>query len=391
MLSEKILILYSTYGDGHQQAARAIQDSLTKSHPDAQITMIDYMQLVHPRTHSMSRYLFVQGMKKLPNVYGFFYNKTRPSTSFSLFFKKFNRVGVRRLHKLLHDLEPSIVVSTFPLAAGAMSILKSDGLTSVPTTTVITDHTDHSYWVYPMTNRYIVGSEMVKQGLLKYNVEHNRISVTGIPIRSEFMQGYDRDALANKHGLDPNLPTLLLMGGGYGIIKDSEELAKAFEALPMTIQWIVVCGHNHKLKQEFEEITESSKHRVHIKGYVEFVHELMAFSDVMVTKPGGLTISEALTMQLPMVIFNPLPGQETDNTRFLLQSGAALYADTETKLVSVVGEALQNPEILKSMRKKILHVRKKDAAFDAGEIIWETRSDLILNDHLQPFIPSLQH
>ncbi|NHN35015.1 MGDG synthase family glycosyltransferase [Paenibacillus agricola] len=391
MPNEKVLILYSNYGDGHQQAARAIHDSLSKNHPSANIFLMDFMQLVHPYTHPIIRYLFVQGIKNFPDVYGFVYNKTRTLNNLSLLLKKFNRMGMRRLLKLIQTLNPSVVVSTFPLAAGAMSILKSNGLTNVPTTTVITDHTDHSYWVYPFTNRYIVGSETVKQGLLKYDIPHNRITITGIPIRSEFMEGYDRIALIKKHGLDPQLPTLLLMGGGCGIIRDSATLAKAFEALPVTIQWIVICGHNQKLKQHLEEICSLSKHSVHIKGFVEYVHELMAVSDVMVSKPGGLTISEALAMELPMIVFNPLPGQEEDNTQFLMQSGAAFQVETAQDLVRVITETMQEPEMLKSMRERIRQVQKKCAAFDAGEVIWQSRSDHIMNNSSKPLIPSLQH
>lgn len=391
MPNDNILILYSNYGDGHPQAAKAIHDSLALSHPKARITLIDFMQLAHPYMYPAIRYLFLQGMRKFPDIYGFLYNKTRPLNTLSCFLKKYNRFGIQRLLKLIHELEPFVVVSTFPMAAGAMSLLKSRGMTNVTTTTVITDHTDHSYWVYPFTDRYIVGSEVVKQGLLQYDVPHHRISITGIPVRLEFMQGYDRKVLARKHGLDPQMKTVLLMGGGCGIIKDSAALARSFEALPVIIQWIVVCGHNRKLRRQLEDICRASKHRIHIKGYVDYVNELMAVSDVMISKPGGLTISEALAMELPMVVFNSLPGQEADNTRFLLRSGAAFQAETVEDLVNIITGVIQNPEMLKSMREKIRQVQKKNAAFDAGEVIWQSRSDVSLNDSPHPLVPYLQH
>jgi processive 1,2-diacylglycerol beta-glucosyltransferase len=373
MQNEKILILFARYGEGHLQAAKAIRDSFRKKHPHVEVILSDFMALTHPLFHPISQYLYIQGLKTLPSAYGFIYDKTRPFNNFSLFLKKFNRFGMGRLLKLIQALNPSVVVSTFPGASGTMSILKSHGLTNVPTTTVITDHTDHSYWVYPFTEQYIVGSEAVKQALIRNDIPDDQITVTGIPIRAEFSEYYDRNEIADKHGLDPRLPTVLLMGGGCGMFGDRAALIKALEAVPMKIQLIFVCGNNDKLRQQLTALTDHSKHRVHIMGYVERIYELMGAAHFMVGKPGGLTVSEALAMELPMIICNPLPGQEEDNTRFLLQSGVAFQAERIEDLTKIIVQGLQQPEILNSMREQSKNVQKKRAALDAREIIWRSR------------------
>jgi processive 1,2-diacylglycerol beta-glucosyltransferase len=391
MSKEKILILYGSYGEGHQQAAKAIRDSFRKKQPNVEVILSDFMELTHPLFHPISQYLYIQGLKKLPSAYGYLYDKTRSFNYFSLFLKKFNRFGMGRLLKLIQTLNPTVVVSTFPVASGAMSMLKSYGLTNVPITTVITDHTDHSYWIYPLTDQYIVGSELVKLALLKYNIPEQQITVTGIPIRTEFSEYVNIEEITKKHGLDPEMPTVLLMGGGCGLFGDGPSLIKALEAVPMRLQLIFVCGNNYKLQLQLTEQLACSKHRVHINGYIDHIHELMGVSHFMVGKPGGLTVSEALAMELPMIIFNPLPGQEEDNTRFLLQSGVAFHAESVQDLTDILVEGLQHPEILKSMRELSRKVQKKSAAFDAREIIWKTRFEPQEDRNSEQFIPSLQY
>jgi processive 1,2-diacylglycerol beta-glucosyltransferase len=387
---EKILILFGSYGDGHQQAAKAIYDSLTITKPNIEGVLADFMELAHPYMHPISRYFFLQGVKKFPSAYGFLFNKSRNINPFSDMLKKFNRFGSRRLLKLIETLRPSIVVSTFPLAAGAMSALKELGLTDIPAATVITDHTDHSSWVHPYTDRYIVGSDFVKQALQRYGVSGQQISVTGIPIRMEFNQPHDREILFQKHGLDSSMPTLLFMGGGCGLFEEGSSLLQALEDLRHPIQLLMVCGRNQRLERELNRKAAQSKHRIQIKGYIDYIHELMAVADLMVTKPGGLTISEALAMNLPMLLYKPIPGQEEDNAQFLLQSGAALKAENLRDLMKQISKVLQSPERLRMMKEQSRRIQKKGAAFEAIEVIMKTRREYKPQSRAEQWIPSLQ-
>jgi processive 1,2-diacylglycerol beta-glucosyltransferase len=364
---ETILILSGNYGDGHLQAANAIQQAMRISRPDVNTVVIDFMAWNHPYTHPISRYLYMRGIQKFPSVYGYLFQKTRDTHS-SGFLKTFTWIGMKRMLKLLQEVQPSVVVSTFPFAAAALSRLKAYGLIDVPTVTVITDHTDHSYWIHAHTDHYIVGSDYVRQGLRRAGIDDRQIAVTGIPVRPEFSRTYSKELLKTEHGLDPDLPTVLVIGGGQGMFGDG---VQSLEQMPVRLQLIVVCGHNQKLLHKLSEYAERSKHRILLTGYITYIHELMIVSDLIITKPGGLTTSEAIALEVPMLFYKPLPGQEQDNARFLLQAGVALQARNGQELRDVLTEVLRNPHLLREMRRQARHLQTKWAAFDALEIIMQ--------------------
>jgi processive 1,2-diacylglycerol beta-glucosyltransferase len=372
-LNEKILILSGDYGEGHQQAAFAIKQAIEERYPQVETQVFDFMKWTHPLTHSISRYLFLQTLKKAPFVYGYLFQKTK-NTCNSLISEVFNHLGLRKMQELLQEIEPSVVVCTFPLAAAAMSLLKNYGLTDVPTITVITDHTDHSYWIHPSTNHYIVGSNRVQQALSSRGISDRQITVTGIPIKTEFSKTYSRFLLQKKYGLDPTFFTVLVMGGGCGIMGSGSLDLHTLENLPAPIQIVILCGQNEKLKEQLGHQLKNSKHRVIIKGYVDCVHEFMAVSDLLITKPGGLTTSEAIAMELPMLLYKPLPGQERENAEFLVQQQVALLAEEESSLKDELLNLIQNPFRLSAMKQNTTQFHTKKAAFKATDVIMEAKT-----------------
>jgi processive 1,2-diacylglycerol beta-glucosyltransferase len=376
MRREKILILYGNYGEGHRQAALAIQESMQIHHPNLEPVLLDYMALCHPYSNRVSKYLFLQGMKNFPVAYGYLFRKTKHSSNFIPMFDRFNRLGLGRLLSVLRELRPSAVISTFPLAAGAISTLKAYGEIRVPAITVITDHTSHSYWVHAYTDHYLVGSDEVKNGLRQFEVPSEKVTVTGIPIRLAFSDSYDRHAIQSKHQLDPSLPTVLLMGGGYGLFGEDIDYYQALEASSKQLQLLIICGHNYKIIKQVTEKFRHSKHRVVIKGYVDYIHELMAVSDLMITKPGGLTVSEALAMEVPMLLSKPLPGQEEDNANYLLNHGAALLAANTTELKNNVIKACSDPDLLSNMRICAKNINKKRAVFEVMDVVMQSKRQL---------------
>ncbi|BAU27082.1 processive 1,2-diacylglycerol beta-glucosyltransferase [Aneurinibacillus soli] len=366
---EKVCILSGNYGDGHLQAAHAIQESARLHIPEVETLLVDFMECVHPYFHSIGRSIFIEGVKNFPSIYGYIYRKTRPVNRFSLFMKPFNHLGIWRMIRLLQETQPSIVVSTFPLAACMISKVKELGLTSADAVTVITDHTDHSSWIHPYTDRYIVGSEFVRTSLNQLEVEDEKIRVTGIPVRPEFCKTYNRNALRDKFNLDRERPTVLIMGGGFGIIGEGLSKLLSSELVSQSLQIIVVCGHNEKLRQELERYQTVSKHVLLVTGYVNYIHELMALSDFMITKPGGVTTAEAIAMELPMLLYKPLPGQEQDNAQFLINSGVALYAEQEADLHRYLTQMLESPEVLAKIKGNFRHLHSKWAASRALDVI----------------------
>jgi len=349
---QKILVLSGSLGDGHRQAALAILEAARAGRPDVDTIVVDLLEWTHPRLHSVGKFLFEQWVKKLPASYSYLFQKTRGDNTLSKLAKSMQSYNLNRMLELLHEVKPTVVVSTFPPAAAAMSALKTSGLTDIPSVTVVTDHTDHSFWIHPLTDKYLVASERVREALLRKGVADSRIEVTGIPIGLSYGQSLDRDGLRDRHGLHRALPTVLVMGGGLGMI-DGEfiDMLKS-PALANDVQFILVCGRNRKLEQELKDEFRHSGSRVLVTGFVDHVHELMALSDLIVTKPGGLTTSEALASQLPMLLYQSQLGQEKDNAAYLTGIGAALEAGSTSELSDLLSDLLKDRSLLDIMKRK---------------------------------------
>ncbi|MEH7108547.1 MGDG synthase family glycosyltransferase [Bacillus sp. JJ1764] len=366
---EKVLILTGNYGDGHVQVAKALHEAIQLQYSNLESVIFDFMEWVHPYSNQVSRFLYLQGVKTFPQLYGFLFQKTRRANTLSTIMKSIFSSGLGRMLKLMKEVQPSVVVSTFPLAAAVMSKLKTYGFIDIPTVTIITDHTDHSCWIYPNTDQYIVGSTIVKDSLIQLGVEEHRIAHTGIPIRQQFSQAFHQEELYKKHGIDPHLPTVLIMGGGCGMIGDGISNIQEFEQLSRPIQIMVVCGHNEKLRTQMLEKTKGSQHHFYIMGYIDYVHELMAISDLMITKPGGVTTFEAIAMELPMILYKPIPGQEQDNAKFLVGSGVAVQAETHNDLIKELSYLLCHPEQIQLMKENSKRFHPKESAFASSEIV----------------------
>jgi processive 1,2-diacylglycerol beta-glucosyltransferase len=373
---EKILILTGSLGDGHNKAAQAILEAAKFYRPDVEVEVVDFLKWTHPYLHSVGKYFYIQWVKSLPSVYGYLYSKTRDVNTFSNCFKRMRSFSTDRMLELLDEVSPTEVVSTFPGAAAAMSYLKTNGLTAIPTVTVLTDYTDHSYWIHPNTDRYLVGAEHVKQKLLRYRIPGHQIVVTGIPIGLPYTLTYDRFMLRDKYQLDRMMPTILVMGGGHGLIGKQLMSVLQENELSAPVQFIFVCGRNEKLKQWLEDELKGTKiaHSVIITGFVDHVHELMALSDLIITKPGGLTVSEALALELPMMLYKPIPGQEQDNAAYLVGLGAAMEAKNAADLRNQLLQVIHNQSLLLILKRNARLSHLKEGALHTLTAILETKS-----------------
>jgi processive 1,2-diacylglycerol beta-glucosyltransferase len=372
---DKILILSATFGDGHKQVANAISEAIDLSLPDVEPIILDIMHWLHPYLYPVSNYFYKKVIKKFPQVYSYLYQKTRESSPFSEKVNALFSFGLGPMLEIIEGINPKVVVSTYPFAAGIMSKLKEQGLIDVPVVTIITDYTDHSYWIHPCTDQYVVGSEQVQERLISLGVDQYKIKCTGIPIRQKFIQTESREVLAAKYGLNPNKFTILVMGGGEGLIGKGLSTFHAFERLTSPIQFIIICGRNKKLQKQLKEELDTSKHKVILMGFCENVNELMGVSDLMISKPGGVTTSEAMAMELPLLIYNPLPGQEEDNADYLVKTGLAILAENEKDLIAKIHQMTHSSIPLLSMKLKTRVFQTKTSSFDALDVIIQTANN----------------
>ncbi|MFW5433470.1 MGDG synthase family glycosyltransferase [Paenibacillus apiarius] len=349
----QVLVLTGAIGHGHVQTANAIRESAAAwFQEEVDVRVVDYMEQMAPHLHGVGSYCFIQWLKLFPNMYGYLFEMTRKDRGLAQLLKSVRLTSLRPLSKLVQRMRPDVIVSTFPAASAAVSKLKERGLVDCPAVTVITDHTDHSFWLHPYTDLYMVGSEEARNVLVAQGISAARIEVTGIPVRPAFYNTYDKQELRERRGLDGSAMTVLMMGGGCGLLDASllRELEKAPWARSM--QFIVICGRNERLQHQLARWAGQTTLRVHIEGYVEAVHEYMAMSDLMITKSGGVTTTEAVVQKLPLLVYKPLPGQEQDNIRYLLRNGLARRAKSADDLLSKLASFEAQPEQLERMRER---------------------------------------
>lgn len=366
----RVLVLSGDFGDGHKQAALALAEAGGRMERPVRVEVTDFTQQVYPRLHPFMRYAFLKGVEKLPSLYGYFFHKSRYSKSEPTLLKAFLSLGLSRLEALLAERSPDIVVCTFPLAAAAMSLLKRRRALAIPLATVITDHTDHSLWVHPGTVLYVTGSSEAAAGLRARGIGSESIRVTGIPVRPSFRSAVDGMRHRRQSGLRDDLPAVLVMGGGSGLLTVEVRRLLRSRKLCGRVQLIVICGNNEALRRDFVKAARGwPEHQVLIKGYADNIHAWMAAADLLLTKPGGLTTSEAVAVGLPMVLARPIPGQEEDNAAVLVRAGVAIRAQEGRLLEEQLLELLESPDRLGAMRTRALKIRPERSAERALETI----------------------
>jgi processive 1,2-diacylglycerol beta-glucosyltransferase len=225
-------------------------------------------------------------------------------------------------------------------------------------------------WIYPNADCYFVAREEMKTDLIAAGLPQDKVFVTGIPVTSKFHQREKRETIFESLGLSPDGKTVLLMGGGLGI-GGLDAALNALENVAMPIQILVVTGKNEKLRLRVEQMAETSHHTILVWGYSARVREFMAVSDFIITKPGALTISEALSAELPMLLHDPIPGPETENAVYIARKGAAIWANSEAKLAKAISRLLSSEEELVAMRDSAHEMKKPYAARDIADYFAE--------------------
>lgn len=213
----------------------------------------------------------------------------------------------------------------------------------------------------------------MKNYLISKNIPESKVFVTGIPISSRFLQKYNKQEILDEFNLQNNKKTILFFGGGeFGLGKAKtfeifETLVKGFN----DIQMIAIAGKNEKMKLKFEKIVQENNKQDYVKilEYTNKVPELMAISDLVVSKPGGLTTSESLASNLPMIIINPIPGQEEENAEFLEEKGIGIWIRKSDSAYEIFKDLFSSPEKLEEMKKNTEILAKKHSTEEICETI----------------------
>ena len=368
MAAKKILLMYITENSGHHSASLAIESALKEILPSVQTLNINAFGYTNPILEKVISRTYSEVIKKRPEVWEYLYDNPKILKSAQGIRDAIHRFNSKKLKTLLKDFQPDAVVCTQAFPCGMVADYKRKLNLRLPLTGVLTDHAPHSYWIFNDVDWYITPSDICKERFVKNGVSESRIKVFGIPIDLKFGMTLDKNRICGDIGLDPKIPTVLIMGGSQGL-GPVEDIVNMLGGIAISFQLVVVCGINKRLKKILKKKITKHKKKLFILGHVENIDELMEVSIVVVTKPGGLTTSEALSKDLPMIIVRPIPGQEAKNTEFLLQQGVAVKAEDSEDIMALVKELLLNNTKLDQMRKKAAELKRPNAARDIARLV----------------------
>ena len=350
MKNLRALVFSATFGDGHLRAAQAVIEALRLKNADIEITHLDCGEFLSKAFNNILKSTYIGLIKHSPKLWGTFYYGTAKISPNSLLQRFLNNMGRTEIEKVISIQQPDIIICTYPTVAGVLSQLRLKGKLNVPVITVITDYVVHSQWIHPGVDMYIVGCKQVFDGLVARGISPDCVGLTGIPVSPAFERSKNKSEIMFKLGLRPDRQTLLVMGGGFGVLDSMREVCRIFSLVNHPLQLVVVCGRSEKLYRSLDDVVAQARNPVVRFGYINNVDEIMACADLMITKAGGLTVSEALTTRLPLVIYKPIPGQEEENAVFLKKIGAGRVAKTKEELVSIVKSLFAKPVELQKMQ-----------------------------------------
>lgn len=368
MSGKNILVVTASMGSGHNKAANAVAEAIKRKYPVNKINVIDFMSTETAYFNSLVKDIYLKMLDHTPSVYEFFYKFTSDSTKGSTIQSVFAHAMKKDMRELIKKYEADMVICTHPFPCAAASYLKQTGEINIPLITVMTDFCVHQFWLYKNIDIYFTANDLLKKEMVNQGLLEERIFVTGIPVGYNFRVDYNRDDLLTKLKLEKDKPVALIMGGGLGLGGVKNALCQ-LERLKKDIQILVITGANVALWSEMNEYAQHSKHKIFVWGYSHNIQEFMSVATFLISKPGALTISEALTRELPMILHDPIPGPEVDNAKFVSDNGAAIWVRHQDTLDAVVREVLSDATILPKLRNNAKVLKKPYASDNIADVI----------------------
>jgi processive 1,2-diacylglycerol beta-glucosyltransferase len=363
----RILVLSASVGAGHLRAAQAVELALREVVPQATVRNLDVLELTNTAFRRLYGQAYLDLVNKAPHVLGYFYdlldrprrkNSTRDRLRLAV-----EKLNLRRFIRFLKDEPWDLVINTHFLPAEIIAALRRKKELTLPQVTATTDFETHRLWVNQPCDHYFTATDEGARYLQSWGVPATDVTVTGIPIHPVFSKPRDRSEARARLGLAGDRPVVLQLAGGFGV----GPIAKLYQALltverPLDV--VVVAGRNEKVKAQLEAVAVEPRHRARVLGFTDKIDEWMAAADLVVSKPGGLTTSETLARGAVMVIVNPIPGQESRNSDYLLEQGAAVKVNNVATLAYKVGALLADGKRLGQLKANVARIARPRAAYD---------------------------
>ena len=403
-MQKKVLIMSASTGGGHNRAARAIKEELTNKSVNGitiDCEIIDSLKIVNGTMDKLISRGYEKSAKYTPKAWGGVYKLTETNLISRNEFKDnpLTSLVSRKLKKLIEIKKPDLIIGTHPFPMIALSTLKRNSISYAnnesntfteslhkyyenlnipPLVTVLTDYTTHSAYIQNEIDYYIAGHEYVKELLIEDGIDSDKIKPYGIPVEKSFLSHRDRAVVLSELNLDPNKFTVLLMGGSFGAGSIKDTLSELI-SIDRDFQIIVVAGRNKSLKDKLDKTIALNQDNIDKKicvlGFTDKMNDLLASVDILVSKPGGLTTTESLLKEVPMIVPYFIPGQEEENLDFLSNCGASLRTSKKYTLGIILKVLIDSPDRIDMAKQNIRSIKKLNASQDIAKLAFDVLSD----------------
>ena len=362
---ERVLILSASAGAGHIRAAEAIEKAITQMRAARKVRHVDTLAFTNRVFRRLYSRAYLDLVNNAPDVLGWLYDYLDQPWKNERRRLALDRLNTRPFVKLLEQYQPEITICTHFLPAEIISWLKAKGRLKSPQAIVVTDFDIHAMWLCHHYEQYFVPLDETRVHMENLGIPPHKITVSGIPIDPVFAEAKDKSLMRKKHGLHPDLTTILVSAGGFGV-GSIDHVITSLLKLRHRSQVVAIAGRNEELRQRLVKLSSglpsNSRVRLKVVGYTTEMDEYMSAADLMLGKPGGLTTSEALAKGLVLVIINPIPGQEERNSDHLLEEGVAIRCNNLPALAHKIDQLLDDPQRLKAMQKNVRRLARPRAA-----------------------------
>ena len=403
-MQKKVLIMSASTWWFHNRAARAIKEELTNKSIDGitiDCEIIDSLKIVNGTMDKLISRGYEKSAKYTPKAWGGVYKLTESNLISRNEFKDNPLTSLisRKLKKLIEVKKPDLIIGTHPFPMIALSTLKKhsqlsknnelstftesfhkyyQNLDIPPLITVLTDYTTHSAYIQNEIDYYIAGHEYVKELLIEDGIEAEKIKPYGIPVEKSFLTNRSRETVLSELNLDPNKFTVLLMGGSFGAGSIKDTLSELI-SIDRDFQIIVITGRNKSLKEKLEKNLMSHEQSIDknicVLGFTDKMNDLLSAVDILVSKPGGLTTTESLLKEVPMIVPYFIPGQEEENLDFLSNCGASLRTSKKYTLSIILKVLIDNPDRIEMTKENIRSIKKLNASQDIAKLAFDILSE----------------
>lgn len=343
---KKVLIFTASIGGGHNEAASCLEREFVKHGFIAKKR--DALWEVNRKLESVIFHSYKILIDKFPKVYGNLYDISNKRKTNKLMTELVLKFSKNKIYNIILEEKPDLIISTHCFVIGVIGYLKEEGLIDIPFISVVTDFEAHLTYINKNVDAYIVSSDHIKESLARHGISRDKIFSYGIPIKNEFLNRTNTKPIKKKAF------QILLMAGSLGH-KDMKKVLKGITNKNDNYRIVVVCGNNEKLRESIQKDYANliQREKIILYGFTRNIPDIMESSDIIITKPGGLTVSEAIAKKLPIVVPYYIPGHEKENLDFLIKSGLAIYVDGIDNLKELIKSIMKNPKKLDDIKKNM--------------------------------------